>query len=237
MKNIVLLLVLCLLSCNKENIDITNKDRSKFLGYFCGELITDGNSTIYNTEIKKSSTDSNKILIDSIEAIVEGNTITIPEVTSHVDNYDLIIEGYGVLDTTNYHLQINITIKVRRIDQPEMIVTQVLNLYKPNVLTYEGTYTGDSATVVISSVNDQLYAAITFETDMEPYGWENILIQDEGCYLKINTDSINEIASGEYYKLQGSGLKLGDHLRFHLQTYYHCISPLNIYDFNVIKNQ
>jgi len=236
MKNLVLLLVIFLLSCHKENINITNNDRDKYIGHYCGEIISGGSWGLYNIEIVKSSKDSNKILIDSIEAIVDGNNILIPEVRHHVDDYDLVIEGNGVLDTTWYHLLINITMKMIRINQPEMIVTQLINLYKPDIFSYEGTYTGDSATVILSSINGQLYAKITFQPGWEPYGWENILVQDKDCYLGISSDSINDILSGENYKLLGSGLKLGDHLKFNLQAYYHGISPLYLYNFTVTKN-
>lgn len=125
----------------------------------------------YNPAIRKSETDNNKIIIENfvgtgdIEAIIYGNTIYIPEKTyrhlyyfsSHGPYYyDEVMSGDGVLDISNYFLQINYTTKVMRENVPDNISKGGIAIYNYSKFSYVGIFTGDSATVIISSINDSL---------------------------------------------------------------------------------
>jgi hypothetical protein len=241
MKRLIFFLVIILVACDKDNVNVPNTNRDNFIGHYCGEFISGGSRSPIQKDIFKSPLDSNKIFIvdlsnhDSIEAIISGNTITIPQMKRHFEDYDIFVEGKGTLDLTDFHLQIIYNGKIIMTDKPEISYSSTENLYQTNKLSYIGTYTGDSATVVFSSINNNLYASITFQPSWVPYGWENILIQDQECYLDISTDSTKDIASSENYKLLGSARKLGDSLRFSIRAYYHGISPLYFYDFIVTK--
>jgi hypothetical protein len=243
MTKLIFFLIFILVTCQKDSVNLPSTNRENFIGHYCGEYYSEGSRFPIERDIIKSAIDSSVIFIvdfsyhDSVEAKISGNKITIPQRSKHNADYDIMVEGTGTLDLTDFHLQIIYTSKLIRIDKPDLIISGTENLYNTNKLAYSGTYTGDSATVVFSSNNNNLYASIKFQPGWVPYGWENILIQDKKCYLGLSADSIKDIASGENYKLLGSALKLGDSLRFSINAYYHGISPLYIYNFIVSKSE
>jgi hypothetical protein len=241
MKKLAIFLPLILASCSKDSDNLSIINRDLFIGHYCGEVISGGSWYVTQKNIHKSPTDSNKIFIvdsypyDSVEATVNGLTISIPQRTVHSENYEIVASGKGILDTTDFHLQIIYSGKYILSDQSNYPFTSTVNLFQSYKLTYHGTYTGDSATVVFSTVEDTMHASITFQPGWVPYGWNNIKVSDSECSLSVSADSINDIASGESYKLMGSAQKFGDSLKFSIRAYYHGISPLYFYDFIVSK--
>lgn len=252
MKRISLYILIILLGCQKENSEI-NVNRDKFIGNYCGEIIGNGWSP-FNTTIRKSETDSNMIVFDyfvggdSVEAFVDGYNIIIPEKTYRKSGhtsagpwgqtyyYDLTVSGNGVLDISNYLLQINLTLKETYEDGDNNITESVIKMYNSSKYSYIGTFTGDSTTVIITPYNDNLLVSITFPEYWIPNGWDSIKASESQCSISFSVDSIKDISSGEIYKLRGGGHKLGDSLCFTIFAYYHCLSPLYIYDLTVTKD-
>jgi hypothetical protein len=102
---------------------------------------------------------------------------------------------------------------------------------------FAGTYTGDSTTVTISSVNEKSVLSIKFPENRVPGGWEKISVHDDVCSFAISTDSAYDISSGERYKLSGSVRKLGNNLHFSFTAYYQGYSPIYFYKFTVSKEE
>jgi hypothetical protein len=252
MKKLTILLLILLAGCKKEsgyiNLNVTRDD---FIGNYCGVYTREGyEGSDYNTTIRMKEPFINKIIIENflgagdIEAIIHGNTFYIPETTfyHHYASskygsyyYNEVLSGTGVLDISKYFLQINYTVRDIRENLPDQIDKGGIALYKSSKLSYLGNYSGDSASVIISSMHDSLFATITFQEWWKPYGWKNIKVQENDCEIYFSTDSINDISSGETYRLSGSGQKRGNQLRFSMRAYYHGISPLYFYDFTVTK--
>jgi hypothetical protein len=249
-----LLCFIVITGCQKENHDkINDITVQDFLGDYCGDLTSPGSWQPFNTSILKSDHSGNKIIFqhfpgkDSIEAFIIGNQIIIPvqkfqmpgynAVLGHSEYFDATISGNGSLDVTIYFMRINY--KLRVMSDGALVESKdiLLEMYNASKYSYMGTFIGDSATVTIESVNDSLVASITFKEDWIPFGWQKINIADCGCSLCVSSDSINDIATGEYYKLSGSGRKRGNRLDFSLSAYYHGISPLYFYNFSVVKTE
>ncbi|MGD2033682.1 MAG: hypothetical protein PVF73_01400 [Bacteroidales bacterium] len=251
MKKFGLILLIVIASCQKED-EIISKTRDDFSGVYCGELIsTRGSWRPVHVVVSKSDTDSAAIIFEDffngrdVEAIVDGYHLHIPEQAFRFSNhngpfggtfyYTLYLSGNGSLDIDTHYMQIHFICKEISEDTQEKISLSKAELYDPDYYSCTGTYTGDSVTVVVTSVNDSLFTSITFQCDDIPKGWKNIKTRDETCYLNFLADSINDIASGEVYRLSGSGLKVGNRIEFSIRAYYHGVSPLLFYDFSVTK--
>jgi hypothetical protein len=246
MKRICLFLLILFAGCQKENDP--NITRDDYCGDYCG-ITSSGNISI---SIKKSDSDNNKVIIENligekeIEAIVDGFKITIPEQTFHEadprpdyssDYYDLIFSGDGTMDANKSFLLINLTVKQVMEDTPDYTVIMTIELYNNSKYSFTGTYTGDSTTVIVSSVSDKPVLSIRFPEKWLPAGWENISVYDDVCSYVISTDSAYDISSGERYKLSGSVRKLGKNLHFSFTAYYQGYSPIFFYKFTVSKEE
>ena len=256
MKKFSLFLLILILGCQKEDNNI-NSTRNDFVGYYCGEITTSGQWGSFNTEVFKSETDSNKIIfdffsgsgLDSVEAIVNGYNLTIPEQTyrksattsagpwGEVYYYDVTIFGNGTLDIDRHFMHIDLRIRETYDNGALREVPWVIEMYNSSNSSYIGTYTGDNTTVTISQYGDSLLLSITFWEDFIPGGWENIVASDNPCSISFSKDSIADIATGDMYSIMGGGHKMGDSLRFTFNAYYHGSSPLYIYDFTVGKTE
>jgi hypothetical protein len=251
MKRIIFFLFIVFISCQKEGNNILTRD--EFIGNYCGEIISNNDWSSVNLIIGKSDTVSNQIIIkqlieNDVYAIVDGYNLTIPEqtyrlaeVSSPVQRsnsyfYNFVVSGNGFLDRSNYLLRINLNVsKFYDIENYNKVNQAVIKAYNSSKYSYLGTFSNDSSTVIISSSNDSLLLSIAFSKDCSPCGWDNIKASDNGCHISFQVDSIEDISSGEFYRLRGGALKVGDSLEFSLFAYYHGKSPIYIYDFTVVK--
>ena len=254
MKKFSLFLIILMLGCQKEDNNI-NPTRNDFVGYYCGEYRSTNSWGDIFTDVFKSETDSNKIIFerivggDSLEAIVYGYNLLIPEQTHRgwgttsvgwwgEDYYfDVTIYGEGTLDKNNYLIQGNIHIKETYDNGTEYNEESVFKMYDCYKYSYTGTFTGDSTTVVISQHGDSLLLSITFWKDQIPKGWKNAIATDDHCLITFSMDSIADISSGKIYQLYGYGHKMGDSLRFFLYADYNNNSEIYSCNFRVGKTE
>ncbi len=252
MKKIIFCLTIILISCHKES-DKTSATRDDFIGDFCGDITGVGSWSPFNTTVRKSETNNNKIIFDhfvgadTVEAIVEGYNLVIPEKTYRKEEstsagpwgepyyYNLTVSGNGTLNNNKHFMQINLTLKETYNTGKEIISQSVIKMFNSSKYSYIGTFTGDSTTVIISQYNDSLLLSISFQNGGMPYGWNALKASESSCNISFSVDSIYEISSGEMYRLRGGAIKYGDSLKFSFFAYYHGISPLNIYEFTVTK--
>lgn len=248
MKKIIFGLSLLLINCQKENS--TTNTSNDFIGEYCGEFTEDGSWGIFNTIISKSETDKNKIIFsdflgeDSVEAIVNGYNLKIPEKTfrkvshSGLGNlyyYDWTISGYGQLDPNKHFIYIDLTEKRTLETGGERVSQGIVKIFNSSKYSYIGTFKGDSATIIISTFNNSLLVSVCFQKGWIPYGWNFIKATESQCSISLSADSINEISTNDIYRLSGSAQKYGDSLFISLFAYCQGISPLYIYEFRVGK--
>jgi hypothetical protein len=252
MKRIMFFFLIITISCQKEGSDLNNS-RDEFVGNYCGEISGAGFWSIFNTTVLKSETDSNKIFfdyfagVDTVEAIVEGYSLIIPERTCRKYEqtsagpwgktiyYDLTISGNGELNKSKYLLRINLFSKSSYENGDNREGHSIIEMYNSTKYSYIGTFTGDSTKVIISPYNDSLLLSVAYPVGWIPSGWDNIRASENDCEITFSGDSIKDILSGEVYRIGGGAQKLGDSLKFSLFAYYHGTSPIYIYNFTVTK--
>ena len=252
MKRISFCLLIILLGCHKES-DERNTIREEFVGNYCGRILEFGRWSPLSATVQKMVTSENMVVfdyligVDNVPAIVENNNLVIPEITQRkvtsttaapwgeITYYDLTLSGNGVLDVSNYLLRMNIILKESYDVGDDRVRQFEIEMYNSSKYSYNGTFTGDSATVIISQYNDSLLLSIVFQEDRIPSGWNNIKAIENQCIISFSVDSIKDISLGELYTLSGGAYKLGNSLRFILFA-YHGSSSLYTYDFTVTKS-
>lgn len=248
----ILCLAIMLIGCLNENDKITDI-RDEFIGDFCGRVTGQSSWNSVNTTIRKSETDSNKIILDNfigadtVEATIDGYNLVISETTYRGSEtssagywgetyyYTISIAGNGTLDINSHSIQLNITLTKTYDTGEEQSIQSSVTMFNSSKYSYVGTFTGDSITVTILPYNDSLLLSISFQNGLLTSGWKDFKASEKPCGISFSVDSITDISSGEWYRLGGGANKYGDSLRFSLTTRYHNYSPIYFYDFTVAK--
>ena len=261
MKKVIFSTIIFIICCQKES-DKTSNTRDEFIGDYCGNLTSEGTWASFDTKIEKSETRNNVIVfdyfdgVDSVEAIVKGYNLIIPEKTVQEEDrnaagvyyYDFTVSGNGTLDISKHLIQINRTATSDYGNGRISVEHSIIRMFNSSKYSYIGTFkgdsvqysgmlsTGDSTTVIVSSIKDSISLDILIQHEGELFGWKKIKAIDNSCTIQIlEGDSIKDFPSNDKCLLNGGGQKFGDQLIFNLFAYYG--TSLYIMNFSVTKTK
>lgn len=208
------------ISCEKNKCELIVN--SEILGHYCGGDSTSGSWNIVNTEVKQSTFDKTKLIIDFFPVFGEEVELTIEdcELILHPQSFEdssyirgvggwiynsRTIEGRGKFYPTDGLISIDYIMYLNDNPEPQR---HHIEMYNYNKYRVSGKYLGNENTEVnIKQLNDSIILNIKCSFENQNYHWENIKGKDYGCDIYIPDQVVVDKITGETQVIYITGSK------------------------------